>query len=153
MAVSLFAFADASPVRSWLKKRVAAQNKAGVARNEDAGSTEPGKGLATSSHNSSTAQNNNYTTNDGESVRERSRPNFLDRTDPTASKHGAYGVSDDPGRDLDELMEQVKEEVRVRRERGMSVGQSFQEAVQRRWGSSGISADVDGEGNVSVRRG
>ena len=39
----------------------------------------------------------------------------------------------------------------MRRERGMSVGQSFQEAVQRRWGS-GVSADVDGEGNVSVRR-
>jgi len=147
VVISLGAFADASPVRGWLKKRVAAQNKAagGAARSEgsEIEFTEQGKGLATGTSSQPSSSSINE--------RERERPGFLDRTDPNASKHGAYGVSDDPGRDLDELMEQVKEEVRVRRERGMSVGQSLQEAVQSRWGS-GISADVDGEGNVSVRR-
>lgn len=80
------------------------------------------------------------------------RPSFLDRTGSsgyTAAKHGAMGVSDDPGRDLDELMEQVRAEVQMRRQRGMSIGQSLQEAVQSRWGS-GVSAKVDGEGRVSV---
>lgn len=146
VAASLAAFADGSPVKVWLKKRVAAQNKAaGFSSKGGSGElSEQGKGLSTDVSSNASASTN-HTSQD------RDRPRFLDRTDPDVGKHGAYGISDDPERDLDELMEQVKEEVRIRRERGMSIGQGFQDAVQKRFGSS-ISADVDGDGNVSVRR-
>lgn len=83
------------------------------------------------------------------------RPAFLDRTGSEgydAAAHGAMGVPDDPRREMDEWVEQVKEEVNRRRARGMSVGQSLQEAVETRWGGL-IGASVDEKsGKVDVWR-
>lgn len=45
-------------------------------------------------------------------------------------QHGALGLPDDPENDLNEFMDEVKREVQARRERGMSIGEGFQEAVQ-----------------------
>lgn len=162
VATGLAVFADASPIKRSLKKALAkragasgaqAQGKRGEQRGEDVGRRseggetsmrEQGQGMTTG-HDASTS-----------SIDPRNltlkRPTFLDRTGSsgyTAAKHGAMGVSDDPGRDLDELMEQVRAEVQMRRQRGMSIGASLQEAVQERWGN-GVSARVDGDGKVSV---
>lgn len=40
------------------------------------------------------------------------------------------GLPDDPGQDLDEMMEEIAREVEVRRERGMSLGQGLKDVVQ-----------------------
>lgn len=47
--------------------------------------------------------------------------------------HGpALGLPDDPGQDLDDMMDEIKREVEARRGRGQSIGQGLQEAVQRK---------------------
>jgi hypothetical protein len=83
------------------------------------------------------------------------RPAFLDRTGSDgydAASHGAMGIADDPKREMDEWVEQVKEEVGRRRARGMSVGRSLQEAVETRWGGL-IGASVDEKsGKIDVWR-
>lgn len=139
VVVGLAAFSGGSPVRGWAKRRVARRNASAAGKRGDDGVLdEAGKGLSTHASNNPSNTSNATTPATG-SQSDGNRPSLLDHTTshlPDTS-HGAYGVSDDPGRDLDELMEQVKEEVRIRRERGMSVGASLQEAVARRFGGGG----------------
>ena len=47
-------------------------------------------------------------------------------------KGGQLGLPEDPGQDLDELMDEIRKEVELRRTRGMSISQGLQEAVQDR---------------------
>jgi hypothetical protein len=183
VSVALAAFADASPLRKYLKVQLAKRSGGGRKKAEELSdksegheTEDHGHGMATSASGSSshpgqdrdpldTAENSAGEDNDtdslhstsqphdGDTLRHRaSRPRFLDGTGSSgynAARHGAMGVSDDPGRDLDDLIEQVREEVRVRRGRGLSMGPSLQAAVQERFGS-GVSARVDREGNVDV---
>jgi len=183
VAIALGAFADASPIRRYLKVRLAKRGGGGRKKAEELSdksegheTEDHGHGMATSTSSAysrslqdcdplDTAENSAGEDNDTDSLhstsqphdadtlRHRSsRPRFLDGTGASgynAARHGAMGVSDDPGRDFDDLIEQVREEVRIRRGRGLSMGPSLQAAVQERFGS-GVSARVDREGNVDV---
>ena len=65
---------------------------------------------------------------------------------------GTLGLPDDPENDLNELMDEVKREVQARRERGMSIGQGLQEAVQARLREM-QTADAKASGAGGGRRG
>jgi len=47
-----------------------------------------------------------------------------------AYQGGAMGLPDDPEGDLDEMVDEVRREMQLRRERGQSMSQGLQEAVQ-----------------------
>lgn len=180
VVIALAAFADASPLRKYLKVKLAKRSGGGRKKAEELSdksegheTEDHGHGMTTTTSSQplrdrdplDTAENSAGEDNDtdslhstsqphdGDTLRHRSsRPRFLDGTGASgynAARHGAMGVSDDPGRDFDDLIEQVKEEVRLRRGRGLSMGPSLQAAVQERFGS-GVSARVDREGNVDV---
>lgn len=57
----------------------------------------------------------------------------MHRTVSSDSLHGpSLGLPDDPAGDLDELMDEVKQEVEMRRQRGQSISEGVKEAFQER---------------------
>ena len=65
----------------------------------------------------------------------------------------ALGLPDDPGRDLDEIMDEIKQEVEVRRARGQSISQGLTEAMNEKIGelrkaggkqSQDVASQLDG---------
>ncbi|KAI9662041.1 MAG: lysophospholipid acyltransferase [Alyxoria varia] len=63
--------------------------------------------------------------------------------DKESLRHGpALGLPDDPGKDLDEIMDELRREVEERRRKGMSIGEGLREAVNEKVGAAG---DLVGE--------
>lgn len=50
---------------------------------------------------------------------------------------GSLGLPDDPEGDVNEAIEEMRQEVRLRRERGQSIGQGLQEALRAKIGEVG----------------
>ncbi|KAI9721336.1 MAG: lysophospholipid acyltransferase [Chrysothrix sp. TS-e1954] len=97
----------ASPGKPWLRKQLAARNKP---KSTVAIDGEP-----------KTQHTANASASGSPLQRSESHEYF---------KGATLGMPDDPGQDLDEIMESLKEEVRLRRDRGQSIGQGLTEAVQ-----------------------
>ena len=58
--------------------------------------------------------------------------------DKESLRHGpALGLPDDPGKDLDEIMDELRREVEERRRKGMSIGEGLREAVNEKVGAAG----------------
>ena len=103
----------ASPGKAWLKKQLAARDKPKLVAHVD-GEAKPDRvGKVPNSTNTSGA---------GTPLHHSESHEYFEGA--------TLGMPDDPGKDLDEIMESLKEEVRLRRERGQSIGQGLTEAVQ-----------------------
>lgn len=58
------------------------------------------------------------------------RPNINRHNSDDGAKGQSLGLPDDPGRDLDEIMQELRREVELRTSRGQSISAGLQEAVQ-----------------------